>query len=236
MESDLTVHELPPNKNAVRVRFRGVVYRRYPGAKKSSDRNYFRAGLSDKYKGRTYLHRDLWVACHGPIPDTHEVDHKDRNPLNNVLENLQLLTIEDHKQKHAAESTTRSRERLAAMPLENREEMLRRAADWHASDEGRAWHSEHAKRIAASIPMADATCEFCGKSFQVKANFLKRTRVCSNNCKSALRRKEGKDNETRECPCGTQYVVSRFSRNRTCSRACGQSYPKPQCAGVQPHG
>lgn len=44
--------------------------------------------------GKTYLKvsRIIWILTYGPIPTGSFVDHKDGNPLNNQLENLQLLS------------------------------------------------------------------------------------------------------------------------------------------------
>ncbi len=44
--------------------------------------------------GKTYLKvsRIIWILTYGSIPCGSFVDHKDGNPLNNSLENLQLLT------------------------------------------------------------------------------------------------------------------------------------------------
>ena len=39
------------------------------------------------------------------IPDGYEVDHIDSDPLNDSLENLQILTFEEHKEKTARESS-----------------------------------------------------------------------------------------------------------------------------------
>lgn len=43
--------------------------------------------------------RFLWKQVFGDIPDGYEVDHKDGNPTNNSLGNLQLLTKEDNIEK-----------------------------------------------------------------------------------------------------------------------------------------
>lgn len=51
-----------------------------------------------KAKGRRrharqeYVHRLVWMAFRGVIPDDMHVDHRDDNQLNNSLPNLQLLT------------------------------------------------------------------------------------------------------------------------------------------------
>lgn len=47
--------------------------------------------LKIKINDRLYLaHRVIWALHHGTDPLEHEVDHKDRNPSNNRIENLRL--------------------------------------------------------------------------------------------------------------------------------------------------
>jgi hypothetical protein len=46
-----------------------------------------------------YVHRLVWMAFRGVIPDDMRVDHRDDNQLNNSLPNLQLLTDDDNNAK-----------------------------------------------------------------------------------------------------------------------------------------
>lgn len=39
-----------------------------------------------------YVHRIIWELHHGEIPSGLQIDHKDRNPTNNRIENLRLVT------------------------------------------------------------------------------------------------------------------------------------------------
>lgn len=54
-----------------------------------------------KMNKRTYylVHRIVWAAFNGKIPEGYQIDHIDDNPLNNHLDNLQCLSVEDHKRK-----------------------------------------------------------------------------------------------------------------------------------------
>jgi hypothetical protein len=221
-----------------RVRFLGVVYRRYPAAKQSSDRNYFRAGPGDIGKGRSYLHRDVWVSANGAIPDGHEIDHEDGNPLNNELPNLRLLTSEEHAAKHRESGRQRCIARIANMPADRRAAMLAAAAAWHKSEEGRAWHREHGKRVAAGMADVRSACEHCGGEYTTKANRRTVSKYCTNSCKAAARRESGADDEVRPChQCGFGFMCNRYAYVKFCGRVCARAARRARSKpGVQPHG
>jgi hypothetical protein len=42
------------------------------------------------------LHVYMWEAVNGPVPDGHIVVFKDKNPLNCLIENLEMVTREEH--------------------------------------------------------------------------------------------------------------------------------------------
>ena len=51
--------------------------------------NHLRGTLPNGH--RTLMHWYVWEKAHGRIPDGHCIFHRDRNPQNNALENLELL-------------------------------------------------------------------------------------------------------------------------------------------------
>lgn len=60
-----------------------------------NNKGYFR--LSDN----TLLHRKVWEEYYGQkIPKGYVIHHKDENPKNNSIENLQLMTVEEHIKHH----------------------------------------------------------------------------------------------------------------------------------------
>lgn len=52
---------------------------------------------------RSVLHRDVWEAAYGTIPDEHDVHHIDHDKTNNDLSNLQCLPKADHARLHHEE-------------------------------------------------------------------------------------------------------------------------------------
>jgi hypothetical protein len=204
------------------VVFNGIKFRRYPDSPRLADSRYYRPSASHIKRGVQALHCEVWKHYHGPIPEGFHVHHKDENPCNNDVANLECLPGFDHLSLHASKSAARQRAREwvdAIRPL---------ASAWHKSEEGRAWHREHAKRIGfaqyrhegPSFTIGKHICEQCGEEYE--AADVWQNRFCSNKCKSAYRRASGVDNEERICPiCGKTFTANKYARTRTCSSSCG---------------
>jgi endogenous inhibitor of DNA gyrase (YacG/DUF329 family) len=195
------------------VTFNGIVFRRYPDSERWADRAYFTPNGSHRKRGVGRLHEEIWKSIHGPIPPGHHIHHSDGDHLNNDPTNLECITKADHHKHHGAQpASPRKRAHLDRIrPL---------AADWHRSEEGRAWHSEHGKATWQNRQTTERICEQCGSTYQ-SITMRGADRFCSNKCKSAWRRSAGLDNETRTCAhCGQPFTVNRYSRARTCSGKC----------------
>lgn len=179
------------------------------------------------YKGERYysrgtkrLHRVVWEYYNGPIPKGHEIHHKDGNPANNDISNLDCISVHAHKEAHLEDvlRRTTSPESIANM---------RRAGEfakvWHGSEAGRKWHSDHAKREFETLAVRPAVCECCGKEFKYKS--FNKPRFCSNACKSKWRRDARLDDEQRVCAyCGKTFTANHYSDTVTCSRSCAAKY------------
>jgi hypothetical protein len=205
------------------VVFQGVTYNRYPESKRISDRRYFK-----RFRG--YLHRDVWSASFGAIPKGGFIHHKDGNTVNNDISNLELVTPKQHADCHASpERKERGRQRMADIrPL---------ASAWHASAEGRAWHREHARKVASGLLFVDKKCTVCDAAYSVKSVAAKRSKHCSNSCKSKARRLRGDDDEFRICPvCGECFRCNRYAKTKRCSLACANRARFGPSDGVQPVG
>lgn len=55
-----------------------------------------------------YVHRLVWETFVGGIPEDKEIDHKDGNPHNNSIDNLQVITRRENLVKYAYKSAKRN--------------------------------------------------------------------------------------------------------------------------------
>ena len=200
--------------NVEKIIYDGIVWHRYPNAKRRTDRLYFFRTVPG---GVQRLHRYVWEKAHGKIPKGAHIHHKDGNPANNSLENLECLTPKAHAQTHPFEGESLERQ-LAHL------DRIRDATKvWHASEEGKKWHSEHArKNNFGYFDLPETKCANCGKVFKPKTNHDK---YCSNACKSAARRKSGVDNVEKKCEwCGKPFISNKYAQIRFCGFTCRAYY------------
>ena len=173
---------------------------------------FYRCGRYFQRKG-SRLHRVVWAAAFGPIPPGHHIHHRDGDPANNVISNLECLSAADHLgARHGEASAKRGRRSIVRAAAA--------AKAWHGSVEGLAWHRQHYdKNCAPALANAkrDFVCEQCGDAFRAISG-----RFCSGRCKAAWRRASGVDDEDRRCVvCGSGFRANRYSKTAACSRECG---------------
>jgi hypothetical protein len=66
--------------------------------------------IKHKINGRRqFIHRVIYELHHGPVPAGYDVDHINYNTLDNRIENLQLLTKEEHRQRRENTGTIKER-------------------------------------------------------------------------------------------------------------------------------
>lgn len=193
------------------IEYNGITFRRYPESDNLSDRKYYRPHAGHIKNGVEALHREIWKDHNGDIPDGHHIHHKDGDSTNNDIENLKCVTSKEHANKHPETGGIRSQD--------HHEKMLERAKEWHKSEEGSEWHSEHWKKSLGKLFENPKTkeCEQCGTEFE----YATTARFCSNACKAKWRRESGKDDEKRECIiCHSEFTANKYKDKKTCSREC----------------
>jgi len=155
--------------------FRGRAY------KLRSDGYY---GSDNWGRGECLLHRAKWLHYRGPIPKGFDIHHRDGDKSNNRLSNYEIIDRSAHRRLHMLERIARGE--LSPPSAE----ALRLAAQWHASPEGLAWHSENGKRAWINREWYGLKCQSCGKDYQ--SPYPNKSRFCHPNCKQdALRRRRG---------------------------------------------
>src|SRR3990167_3168520 len=162
--------------------YRGKNYHRYPESKRRQHRVYY--WRHDK--GSPFpLHRQIWIDTNGTIPKGMVIHHKDENPSNNTIENLELLSAGRHVSLHLNTS-----ERIAISRRTFVHAQLAARA-WHASNEGKEWHKEHAKKQGLKPKTYQRRCARCGKTFNA---YHTETISCSFTCRHYLYMQKRKKN------------------------------------------
>lgn len=171
---------------------------------------YYLCGDYFEQDGKS-LHRVVFEHCFGPIPEGYHVHHKDENKSNNQSWNLETMLGSDHSRFHTTKRTDNR------FPEGARE----KAAIWHGSEDGKAWHSQQGKKNNLSMPTKEMSCEWCKKTVNVRAGNQHNFRFCSNACSTSERRASGIDNETRVCIfCGAEFVRNKYEKSDCCSKSC----------------
>jgi endogenous inhibitor of DNA gyrase (YacG/DUF329 family) len=153
---------------------------------------YFDGGLYRLWPGEEYyarggkkIHRMVWEIAFGPIPPKCHIHHRDGNPANNQLPNLECICGSEHG---ALSNHKRG-------PVEFTQGAREKAAEWHKSDAGRLWHSRHARRSKGwtKWKREPKSCPECGKEYQalVRASGHSQ-KYCSTVCKAIAYRKRNK--------------------------------------------
>ena len=193
-----------------RVVYKGTPYRRYPDSASYSDRRYFRASYNTEH-GTRYLHRSVWEDANGEIPPGYHVHHKDGDPANNVIGNLELREGRNHRPETVLNRPSDLVHLANIRPL---------SVEWHRSEQGRKWHVKHAREAYKKRVPRQAVCDQCGASFEDISRRVT-DRFCSNKCKSAWRRAQGLDDIVIVCEnCRKTFSRNKYDRVRFCSYRC----------------
>jgi hypothetical protein len=162
------------------IEFEGIVYRRMGGKR----RYYLSQSTSNEGRKKAKgLHVAIWEHNNGhPVPAGYEVHHKDGDTFNFDDDNLECLAQGVHRRlpKKFDKAVNEASLRKARI----------KAAEWHGSPEGRAWHSQHAfKSIVGCkkrkgderLVLEVRKCEWCGTEFEARHW---RRKFCDPNCRN----------------------------------------------------
>jgi len=170
-------------------------------------------------KSRTFknwLHQYVYEKEAGKIPEGFHIHHKDRNKDNNLIENLILLSSEDHSKEHG--------EYKYSNPERYRKqcEHLNKIRPKHVWPEDPIKFEQHRKALKEGMKnseQVERVCKNCGDQFMAKK--FGRHIFCSNKCKSKHRRENKFDEEIRICTvCGKEFKANKYKEKSTCSRSC----------------
>lgn len=177
---------------------------------------YYLAAKPTDGKRRERLHCYVWRYFNGPVPDGFHIHHIDEDKRNNDIENLTCISQFNHLSLHGKERAENNYKEIVMNLAEN---AVPKSKEWHRSKAGRKWHSEQAIKNAQNMEERKFTCQYCGEIFYKKP--LGHIKFCSNNCKSANRRRLGIDDEMRKCIiCGREFKANKYSAKQCCSAEC----------------
>jgi hypothetical protein len=189
-----------------KVMFNGYTYR--------WDGYYYRRGGTKGLNPHSSLHRAVWAFYKGEIPEKYHVHHKDHNPKNNSIDNLEIRHQSEHSKYHGRVSTwIGSEENIKQLRQCNE-----RVKEWHKSEAGKLWHSQHGKQTWKTRKFASKGCVECKKTY--KTPFPDRAKFCSDKCKARYHRKHY-FKEWRACfICLEKFEINKYSSTKTCSKHC----------------
>lgn len=178
---------------------------------KDKQTGYWISTLRPKIRAHVWV----WNQNHGEVPKGYHVHHRDEDKSNNSIENLTILTHIDHAKAHMTEDRV-------AFCRQNLNKIRPMTKAWHASEEGREWHTQHGIDGWNNRKPIEITCKVCSERFTTKAYHKD---FCSNKCKSKWRRDSGLDDIDIVCKnCQNSFKSNKYSKVIFCSKTCAQRY------------
>lgn len=174
---------------------------------------------SGHYACHLLLHSAVWMNFNGEIPIGCVIHHRDLNPANNDIANLQLMTDVEHKKLHAAlrraAKTPTTSSTVEKDPIISQRVKLQ-------------WEKRKAEEN-----LFEKVCLNCGKTFKTP---FKDTLFCCHKCAKQFRRSKAKEEKLAPdefrgedgliykrgiCAyCGKEFVYLRKRNSTCCSQSC----------------
>ena len=152
------------------LRWGGKTWHRYKGG------YYERTDKSIRPKRTLRLHRAVWEAERGPIPNGHDVHHRDEDKGHNAISNLECLPHGGHRAHHCSLDPIPCKDWASAplfsLPCAGCGVLVERKRA-HAATRCARCH----QRLADKRRETDRTCTECGAAFRSRAGTL-----CSQRC------------------------------------------------------
>ena len=141
---------------------------------------------------KKFIHVAIWEFYNGAIPKGYVVHHKDFNPANNNLDNLQIMTRFEHMKIHNA--ARQPQEYICTYcgkkfyKYNNRQDT---ANNFCSEKCDRKWRKLH------KLYFEERICVICGEKFSVPKN--SKTKTCSMPCSRKLAVQTTKTNALHSC-------------------------------------
>lgn len=156
-------------RNGKPIRSKVMSYRGEPYWKSPGSKYYVREA------GRKVLHRQMWMDAYGPVRDDHHIHHRDFDPDNNTLGNLDAVRYDDHEAMHRRhEAEIRVAGLATCVQCGETFTALKPSTSMYCS-----------RRCERQYQKECRVCQWCGNTF--RAYTWKNTKCCCKSCGQHLR-------------------------------------------------